>query len=71
MPEKGMQKSMENDAKMESEWRQKSLETFENMRTNACQKSMLKFDAEKSARDFFHSRFWIDFWSGLGGLGGG
>ena len=43
---------------------------FENMRTKACRKSMLNFDAEKSANPFFDLRFLIDFWSGLGGLGG-
>ena len=37
----------------------------------ACKKSMLKFDAGKSARVIFHLPFLIDFWSGLGGLGGG
>ena len=32
----------------------------------ACQKSMLKFDAEKSARELYDFAFCIDFLGGLG-----
>ena len=41
------------------------------MRKKAWRKSMLKLDVEKCAKDDLGITFWIDFWSGLGGLGGG
>ena len=38
----------------------------EKGKKKACQKSMLKFDAEKSARELYHLAFWIEFLGGLG-----
>ena len=60
---------MKNYAKMEPKWEPESMQNQEKADKKACQKSMLKFDAEKRARPFFDSRFLIDFWSGLAGLG--
>ena len=59
-------KGCQNGGQMEAKIARKS----EYMRKKAWRKSMLKFDAEKYAKDDFGITFWIDFWSGLGGLGG-
>ena len=58
--------SMENDAKMEAKWRPKSLENLK-----ICEQMHAKIQCWILMLIFgLWWRFWIDFWSGLGGLGG-
>ena len=60
-------KLCQNGSQMEAKiaWKSK------NMRKKAWRKSMLKFYAEKKANPHFEITFWLDFWSGPGGKGGG
>ena len=68
---------MENDAKMEAEWRPISLENLKICEKTAWPKSMLNFDVEKRQTLILKITESIDpgvtlsrFLSGLGGLGG-